>query len=84
MATGAKIEDAKGVAEDQIVKAIEAGINKVNVDTDLRIAFTTAVRQALKDDPSNIDPRKYLAPARDLMTKVVRDKMRLFGCAGKA
>lgn len=84
LAAGAKIEDAKGVAEDQIVKAIAAGINKVNVDTDLRLAFTTAVRQALKDDPSNIDPRHYLAPARELMTKVVRDKMRLFGCAGKA
>ncbi len=84
LAAGAKIEDAKGVAEEQIVKAIEAGINKVNVDTDLRLAFTAAVRQALNDDPSNIDPRKYLGPARELMTKVVREKMRLFGCAGKA
>lgn len=81
---GCKIEDAKGVSDEQISRAIKAGINKINVDTDLRIAFTAAVRQALAADPANIDPRKYLAPARDLMTKVVRDKMRLFGCSGKA
>lgn len=81
---GCKIQDAHGVSDEQISRAIKAGINKVNVDTDLRLAFTAAVRQALNDDPANIDPRKYLSPARDLMTKVVRDKMRLFGCSGKA
>ncbi|MEK7665281.1 MAG: class II fructose-bisphosphate aldolase [Patescibacteria group bacterium] len=81
---GSHIEDASGVSDEHIKKAIKAGINKINVDTDLRIAFTTALREALATDTKNIDPRKYLAPARDLVTKVVREKMRLFGCAGKA
>ncbi len=81
---GCEIEKAHGVSEEHLKRAIDAGINKINVDTDLRIAFTAAVRQALAADPGNIDPRKYLAPARELMTKVVRDKMRLFGCSGKA
>lgn len=81
---GCEIEKAHGVSEEHLKRAIDAGINKINVDTDLRIAFTAAVRQALTADPTNIDPRKYLAPARELMTKVVRDKMRLFGCSGKA
>ncbi len=81
---GSHIEDAHGVSDEYIKRAIAAGINKINVDTDLRLAFTAAVREALAADPKNIDPRKYLAPARDLITKVVREKMRLFGCAGKA
>lgn len=81
---GCEIEEAKGVSDESIARAVAGGINKINVDTDLRIAFTAAVRQALRDDPANIDPRKYLAPARDLMTKVVRHKMQLFGCSGKA
>lgn len=84
LAAGANIEDAQGVSDALILRAIRAGINKINVDTDLRIAFTTAVREALAADPKNIDPRKYLAPARELITKVVREKMRLFGCAGRA
>lgn len=81
---GCTIEDARGVSEEHLQEAVAAGINKINVDTDLRIAFTAALRQALRADASNIDPRKYLGPARELMTKVVREKMRLFGCAGKA
>lgn len=81
---GSHIEEAHGVSDEHIKKAISAGINKINVDTDLRIAFTAAIREALASDPKNIDPRKYLAPARDLITKVVREKMRLFGCSGKA
>lgn len=84
LAAGCHIEDAHGVSDEHIKKAIKAGINKINVDTDLRIAFTAAVREALAADTKNIDPRKYLAPARDLITKVVREKMRLFGCSGKA
>ena len=81
---GCHIEDAHGVSDEHIKRAVKAGINKINVDTDLRIAFTAAIREALTLDPKNIDPRKYLAPARDLITKIVREKMRLFGCAGKA
>ena len=67
-----------------IKQAVRLGINKVNIDTDLRIAFDAGVRQFLSKHPSVIDPRKILAPARDLITKVVRQKMRLFGSSGKS
>lgn len=84
LAAGCQIEGAQGVAEEYLRRAIKAGINKINIDTDLRLAFTAAVRTTLNANPANLDPREYLGPARELMTKVVRDKMRLFGCSGKA
>jgi fructose-bisphosphate aldolase, class II len=84
IALGCKIEDAKGVADANVKRAILGGINKVNIDTDLRIAFDAGVREFLQDHPEVFDPRKILGPAKDLMTRVVRQKMRLFGCAGKA
>ncbi|KKW33253.1 MAG: Fructose-bisphosphate aldolase [Candidatus Uhrbacteria bacterium GW2011_GWA2_53_10] len=81
---GCKIDEAKGVSDTMIKQAVRLGINKVNIDTDLRIAFDAGVRQFLSKHPSVIDPRKILAPARDLITKVVRQKMRLFGSSGKS
>ena len=80
---GCKIADAKGVSDANIKKAVELGIGKVNVDSDIRIAFDAGVRQFLHDNPEVFDPRKILGPAKDLMTKVIRQKMRMFGCAGK-
>ncbi|MFH1711759.1 MAG: class II fructose-1,6-bisphosphate aldolase [Patescibacteria group bacterium] len=81
---GCKIDKAKGVADASIKRAIKGGITKVNIDTDLRIAFTAGVRKFLKENPSEIDPRKILGPASQLMTKVIRQKMTLFGSSGKA
>lgn len=81
---GCQIENAKGVPDASIKKAVSLGINKVNVDTDLRIAFDAGVRKFLHDKPEVIDPREILKPAKELMTKVVRQKMRLLGCSGKA
>jgi fructose-bisphosphate aldolase class II len=81
---GCKIDDAKGVSDAMIKQAVRLGVSKVNIDTDLRIAFDAGVRQFLSKHPAVIDPRKILAPARDLITRVVREKMRLLGCAGKA
>ncbi|MAG11462.1 MAG: fructose-1,6-bisphosphate aldolase, class II [Parcubacteria group bacterium] len=78
-----RLEDAIGVPDGQTKKAIAAGISKINVDTDLRIAFTVAVRETLLNDHNVFDPRKIIGPARDLMTKTVKDKMKLLGCAGK-
>lgn len=80
----ARLEGARGVSDEAIRKAVSLGINKINVDSDLRIAFTAAVRQALLDDVKAIDPRKILGPARSLMTEVAKHKMELFGCAGQA
>ena len=81
---GAKLGHPQGVADQSIRAAINAGINKINIDSDLRLAFDAAVRQVLKEKPEVFDPRKILGPARDLMQQVVEKKMQLFGSAGKA
>lgn len=78
---GCKIADAKGVADDHIRKAIQLGVCKVNIDTDLRIAFDAGVRKYLQENPEVIDPRKILGGAMELMQKVVQEKILLFGSA---
>lgn len=80
---GCEISSAKGIPDAQIKKAVSLGICKVNIDTDLRIAFDAGIRKFLKDRPEVIDPREILKPAKELMTRVARSKMRLFGCSGK-
>ncbi|MBI2475557.1 class II fructose-1,6-bisphosphate aldolase [Candidatus Uhrbacteria bacterium] len=81
---GCEIASAKGIPDSQIKKAITLGICKVNIDTDMRIAFDAGIRKFLKEKPGVIDPREILKPAKDLMTAVACHKMRLFGCSGKA
>lgn len=80
----ARLENAHGVSDAAIAEAVKRGINKINIDSDLRIAFTAAVRETLLNDKKVFDPRKILGPARALMTEVVKHKMELFGSAGKA
>ena len=81
---GAELTGAKGIPEDHIFKAISLGISKINIDTDLRLAFTATVREVLTNSPKEFDPRKILGPAKEAMKEVVRGKMRLFGSSGKA
>ena len=81
---GATLGNAKGIPEDEIKKAISLGIAKVNVDTDLRLAFIANVREALTNSPKEFDPRKILGPAKDGMKQVAKSKMQLFGSSGKA
>ena len=81
---GAELSGAKGIPEEQIRKAIGLGIAKINIDTDLRLAFTATLREVLTNSPKNFDPRKVLGPAREAMKEVAKGKMRLFGSAGKA
>lgn len=80
---GAKIGAARGVLDKDIKAAIKLGITKVNIDTDLRLAFTAGIREAIDALPKVIDPRKFLGPASLLMTEVARQKIKLFGSAGK-
>jgi fructose-bisphosphate aldolase class II len=80
---GAELGGAKGIPEDHIQKAISMGIAKINIDTDLRLAFTATVRETLANSPKEFDPRKILGPAKDAMKQVVKAKMRLFGSSGK-
>ena len=81
---GAELGGAKGIPEEHIQKAISMGIAKINIDTDLRLAFTAAVREVLANSPKEFDPRKILGPAKEAMKQVVKGKMRLFGSSGKA
>ncbi len=80
---GAKLGEARGVLDEDIKQAIKLGISKINIDTDLRLAFTAGVREAVDDLPKVIDPRKLLEPANLLMREVAMRKMKLFGSAGR-
>ena len=81
---GAELAGAKGIPEEHIKKAISLGISKINIDTDLRLAFTATIREVLATKPKEFDPRKILGPAKEAMKDVVKSKMRLFGSSGKA
>ncbi len=79
-----RLAGAKGVPMSEEKKAIKHGVAKINIDSDLRIAFTASVRETLISDKTVFDPRKILGPARDLITQVVKEKIKAFGSAGKA
>jgi fructose-bisphosphate aldolase class II len=80
---GAELSGAKGIPEEELRKAISLGIAKINIDTDLRLAFTATVREVLASSPKEFDPRKILGPAKAAMKEVAKGKMRLFGSSGK-
>lgn len=77
------LHGASGVSDEDIKKAILLGIRKINIDTELRLAFSNTVREVLQNNSREIDPRKILGPARDGMKEVVKQKMRLFGSSGR-
>jgi fructose-bisphosphate aldolase class II len=81
---GAELAGARGLPEEHIQRAIANGIAKINIDTDLRLAFTATIREFLANSPKEFDPRKILGPAKEAMKEVVKGKMRLFGSSGKA
>lgn len=78
-----RLEGAHGIPDAQVRKAIANGVAKVNTDTDLRIAFTAAVRETLIEHPDTFDPRAILTPARDAVQRIVEQRIALFGSAGK-
>jgi fructose-bisphosphate aldolase class II len=81
---GAELGGAKGIPEEHIQKAISLEITKINIDTDLRLAFTATVREVLANSPKEFDPRKILGPAKEAVKEVVKGKMRLFRSSGRA
>ena len=82
---GGNIPGAKGVPDEMLHEASISGVSKINVDTDLRLAMTGAIRKVLSEDPSVFDPRKYLTPARALVEETVEHKIRdVFGSSNKA
>ncbi|MGN1271485.1 MAG: class II fructose-1,6-bisphosphate aldolase [Clostridia bacterium] len=82
---GGDIPGAKGVPDEILHEASISGVSKINVDTDLRLAFTGEIRKALVENPSAFDPRKYLTPARKKITEVVEHKIKdVFSSSNKA
>lgn len=82
---GGAMPDAIGVPEDMLRKAAGMAVCKINIDSDLRLALTAAVREHLATYPDHFDPRQYLTPARAAIREVVTHKMReVLGCAGQA
>ncbi len=81
---GAELSGAKGIPDEHIKEAISLGITKINIDTDLRLAFTCAIREILLSSPKEFDPRKILGPAKEAVKEVIKGKMRLFGSSTKA
>ena len=81
---GGEIPGAKGVPDEMLHEASISGVSKINVDTDLRLAMTGAIRKIFVEDPSAFDPRKYLTPARDLIKQTVQHKIRdVFGSSNQ-
>ena len=80
-AYGGNIPGAKGVPDEMLYQASKSGVSKINVDTDLRLAMTAAIRKAFAEDPSAFDPRKYLTPARNLIEETVAHKIKNVFCS---
>lgn len=74
------LHGSSGVPDADLVRAVDAGLTKINIATRLNTAFTRAVRAALAADPDLVDPRRYLAPARDAVTAEVTALLRLLTC----
>lgn len=81
--TGGDLKGSKGVPFEFLQESVKGGINKVNTDTDLRIAFMAAVRKVANEDPTQFDLRKFFAPGMEAMKKVMVERMQILGSANK-
>ena len=82
---GGNMPGAKGVPDEMLHEASIRGVSKINVDTDLRLAMTAAIRKVFVETPEQFDPRKYLGPGRDFIKETVKHKIRdVFGSSNKA
>ena len=81
---GGQMPNAMGVPEEMVSRAAKMGMCKVNIDTDLRLALTSKIRQVFAEKPGEFDPRKYLGPGREAIKEMVKHKLHVVGCAGKA
>lgn len=82
---GGNMPGAKGVPDEMLHEASKRGVSKINVDTDLRLAMTAAIRKTFAEKPEEFDPRKYLGPGRDFIKETVKHKIRdVFGSSNMA
>ncbi len=81
---GGTMGETYGVPVAEIVEGIKHGVRKINIDTDLRMASTGAIRQFMAQNPKEFDPRKYLGVATKAMSGICKDRYEAFGCSGQA
>jgi len=81
---GGDMKETYGVPVEEILEAIKYGVRKINIDTDIRLAMTGAIRRFFAENPSKFDPREYLKPAREAAKQVCKARYIAFGCEGQA
>jgi len=80
---GGDMKETYGVPVEEIQQAIKYGVRKINIDTDIRLAMTAAIRRFMAENPSKFDPREYLKPAREAAKAICRQRYMEFGCEGQ-
>jgi len=81
---GGAMKETYGVPVEEIQEAIKHGVRKVNIDTDIRLAMTAAIRKFFAENPGKFDPREYLKPAKEAAKKICKQRYQQFGCEGQA
>ena len=81
---GGNLPDAQGVPEEMLAYASKNGVAKINIDTDLRLAMTSTIREFFIEHPEKFDPREYMGPGRTAVKELVMHKMQVLGTAGHA
>ncbi len=81
---GGQMKETYGVPVEEIQAAIQHGVRKINIDTDIRLAMTGAIRKYMAENPEKFDPRDYLKPAREAARRICRQRYVEFGCEGQA
>ena len=81
---GGDMKETYGVPVEEIQEGIKNGVRKINIDTDIRLAMTAAIRRYLFENPSKFDPRDYLKPAREAAKEICKARYLAFGCEGQA
>jgi fructose-bisphosphate aldolase class II len=80
---GGDLKETYGVPVEEIQEAIKYGVRKINIDTDIRLAMTAAIRRFFAENPGKFDPREYLKPAREAARVICRQRYLQFGCEGQ-
>jgi fructose-bisphosphate aldolase class II len=81
---GGDMKETYGVPVEEIQQGIKHGVRKINIDTDIRLAMTAAIRRYLFENPGKFDPRDYLKPAREAAKEICKARYVAFGCEGQA
>ena len=81
---GGDMKETYGVPVEEIQEAIKFGVRKINIDTDIRLAMTGAIRKYFAEHPDKFDPRDYLKPAREAAKQIAKQRYEQFGCSGQA